>query len=486
MRRLLYILMLPLILPSLLLAQQDQTQPTKLTLEECIQYALQNSVNAKNAVLDEEIAENVIIERRSGGLPQISGNVALQDNTKLPRFFTTYNPNPDQPSLGGDLSTIPGIKAGDVVAVQNFFQLPANGSASVTVNQMIFDRSYFLGLKAIRTYRELSVRTTEQTRQTLIINVIKAYYGVIINKDRINLYNTNISRVDSLLKNTKAMNQNGFAEDIDVDRIVVRLNNLIVEREKLNGLTELSLNLLKFQMNFPLNAPLELVGDIGSLQVDPNAPSSYEVDLDYNKRIEYKLIDTNIRLQELDIKAKKARIYPTISAYYNLGYTTQSPNVSGLFKTNSHIQDYGALGPDKWYQYSNYGVTMKIPIFGGLAQYGNVQQAKIAQTKLENQAAMTKSSIDMETKNTGITYTNAIKSLQSQAENKVLAEKIARITKIKYEQGVGSNIEVLDAEASLKETQVNYYNALYDALVAKVDLDKAYGKIAAPTTQEKK
>ena len=76
--------------------------------------------------------------------------------------------------------------------------------------------------------------------------------------------------------------------------------------------------------------------------------------------------------------------------------------------------------------------------------------------------------------------------MKSQEENQKLAENIARVTKIKYEQGVGSNIEVIDAESSLKEAQINYYNALYDALVAKVDLDKAYGRLNSETPQENK
>jgi outer membrane protein TolC len=93
-----------------------------------------------------------------------------------------------------------------------------------------------------------------------------------------------------------------------------------------------------------------------------------------------------------------------------------------------------------------------------------------------------KSGIDLEIKNSLVTYQNAVKTMESQKANMELSAKVARVTKIKYEQGVGSNIEVLDAENTLKESQVNYYNALYDALVAKVDLDKAYGKLL-PQTQ---
>lgn len=484
MKRFYQILFLLAFGPMLAVAQ-EQTKQT-FTLEQCIEYALQNSVNAKNAILDQEIAEQVILDRKSEGLPQISGNVSIQDNTKLPRFFTRYDPNPDAPSFGGDLSQVPGIKAGDVVAAQNFFQLPSNGNASLAITQMIFNSSYFLGLKAMKTYRQLSVRTTQQTKEEIIANVTKAYYAVIITNDRLVLHDNNINRVDSLLKNTKAMNENGFSEGIDVDRTTVTLNNLKTERDKFDNIRTLSIELLKLQMNYPSDQSLEVAGSIGSLRADVDVVAQYSSNWNYDQRIDYQILETSYKLQELDIKAKRARSLPTLSAFYNLGYQTQSPDVAGLFKTNSGIKDYGAIGPDKWYQYSNYGVTVNIPIFSGLHQYSTVQQAKLTLVKMENSIAMIKSSIDLETKQSAITYINATKSLRIQEENRGLAEKVARITKIKYEQGVGSNTEVIQAESSLKEAQVNYYNSLYDALVSKVDLDKAYGKLTPQATTENK
>jgi outer membrane protein TolC len=97
--------------------------------------------------------------------------------------------------------------------------------------------------------------------------------------------------------------------------------------------------------------------------------------------------------------------------------------------------------------------------------------------KIENSFTVMKQSIDLEIKQATTNFLNAIESLESQRENNTLAENVARITKIKYEQGVGSNLEVVDAESSLREAQINYYSALYDAIVAKIDLDKAYGKL---------
>jgi outer membrane protein TolC len=97
-------------------------------------------------------------------------------------------------------------------------------------------------LKAASAYRELSVRATKQSKEQTIQQVTKAYYGVLINKDRMNLFDNNIARVDSLLKTTQALNKNGFAEGIDVDRIQVTLNNLLAERDKFYNLQELALS----------------------------------------------------------------------------------------------------------------------------------------------------------------------------------------------------------------------------------------------------
>jgi outer membrane protein len=78
-----------------------------------------------------------------------------------------------------------------------------------------------------------------------------------------------------------------------------------------------------------------------------------------------------------------------------------------------------------------------------------------------------------------------MRTLEIQKANLGLAQNVARVTKIKYEQGVGSNLEVIDAEDELRKTQVSYYDALFSAVLAKVELDKAYGKLTAPASVQK-
>lgn len=199
------------------------------------------------------------------------------------------------------------------------------------------------------------------------------------------------------------------------------------------------------------------------------------------KSPDYQILETNRRLQNLNIKNNYAAALPSPSAFANLGYSTQSPGVGGIFKTNTGISDDGSIGPDKWYSFSSFGVSLNIPLFSGLQRTYKVQQEKLALQKIENGFKSLERGIDIEIKQAVVNYQNGIESLQSQERNMDLAENVARVTKIKYEQGVGSNLEVIDAESSLKEAQVNYYNSLFDVLVAKTDLDKAFGKLVPPS-----
>lgn len=458
-----------------------QNVPQSFTLDDCIKYALENTVDVKNSRIDEEIALARVRETRGIGLPQIDASVGLSHNQKLPRFFASYgtaqgfsgtNPETGRPNLD-----VPGVDSTDIVASQNFFQLKSSGNAGITINQILFNSSYLVGLKAASTYKELASKTTEQTEIQIMENVMKAYYGVLVNNERITLFDNNIARVDSLLQTTRALYQNGFAEEIDVDRIQVTLNNLKSERLKFVNLQNLSVALLKYQMNYPMQQQLDVSGDLANIKVDETIFAEYDQNWDFKNRIEYKLLDTQKRLYELDLKNKYSASLPNLVGFVNLGYSTQSPDIGGLFKTNTNLSDDGFVGPDKWYSFSTFGVQLNIPLFSGLQRTYQVQQAKLQLLKTQNSFNALQQSIDLSIEQNTATFQNSIETLRSQDQNMDLAEKVARVTKIKYEQGVGSNIEVIEAESSLREAQVNYYNALYDALIAKVDLDKAYAKI---------
>lgn len=471
---------------------QDQA-PESFTLQQCIDYALENAVSARNAALDQKAASERVKEVTGIGLPQVSASSNITHNIQLQRFFGLYataqgfagthkETDPNNPNAQIDVPNInlAGVAPTDVVAMQSFFQLKSSATASLSASQMIFNGSYFVGLKASKTYRELSEKTANQTKEVIIQQITKAYYNVLINKERLALFTNNIARVDSLLRNTIALHQNGFAESIDVDRIRVTFNNIKSEQEKFSRLNELSVELLKFQMNYPMEKSIAASGNIEDVQIETST-ANYEKDWDYKVRPDYKVLETNKRLQELNIRNAYSGSLPTITAIGNYGYNTQSADVAGLFKTNTHLNEQTingvAIGPDKWYSYSSYGINFNMPLFTGLQRHHQIQQQKLTLMKIENNFNLLKQNINLEVKQSSTNFENAITSLSSQKENMDLANKVAKVTKTKYEQGIGSNLEVVDAENSLRQAQTNYYSALFDAMVAKVDLDKAYGKL---------
>lgn len=116
-------------------------------------------------------------------------------------------------------------------------------------------------------------------------------------------------------------------------------------------------------------------------------------------------------------------------------------------------------------------------MFTGLQRNFQIQQEKLELQKLENGFVALEKQIELEIQQSSIDQENALKQLTVQTENKDLAEEIYNIAKIKYEEGVGSNLEVIEANTSFKEAQTNYYSALYNAIIAQLELKKALGTL---------
>lgn len=451
------------------LSAQEKT----FSLDDCIEYALENAIVVKNAYLDEQLADSRIKETIGIGLPQVSGSVAVQKSPTLQRFFGQWSPDA---GIGpnADQAQALGIQEGDVYAAENFFQLPAAGDASLSINQLIFNGSYIVGLQASKVYKELSVQQREETEGETKADIAKAYFNVLVNEDRLKLFTGNIARLDTLYRNTVELNKNGFAEEIDVDRLTVSLNNLRSEEENLKNLNILSMRILKFQMNYPLDQPLKLSGKIED--VLSRAIEGVTDEVVYSDRPDYRVLMENKKLQELNLKNKYAEAMPTIGAFANLGVSTQSPDFGGLFSTQNNFQEQQGVGPDSWYKYSTIGLSLNWSLFTGLQRNYQIQQQKIELEKLDNNIGQFEDRINIEVKEAELAFVNAFQRFGVQKENVQLAEKIYRITQTKYEEGVGSNLEVVEADSDLKDAQTNYYNALFEAIVSKIDLNRALGR----------
>lgn len=418
----------------------------KLTLQECVRIALDNSVKLKNAKLDNQLAQAKVGEVRAIGLPQANASVSFSDNFKVPKAF-----------LPGE---VVGGEPGTFVPVE--FQPQYAGQAGLQINQLVFDGSYFLGLKAARVYTQLSEKAIEQSQIEVTENVSKAYYGVLVSKERMGLVDANIQRIDTLFRQTKILYENGFVEKIDVNRIEVTLNNLKTEKSKLKRIKDLSMSLLKFQMSLPQDEDIKVAGALKDMKFER------EVDISFDpmQRIEYRLMQVQENLDEMNIKQYKVQYLPQLGASFSYGFNAGSGELADMFNFS-----------DFWFGNGSIGLQLTIPVFDGLRKQFLIQQGRLSLRKTQNNMADFTRAVDFQVKQSHLQYQNAVESLENQERNMTLAKEVYRVTRIKYEEGVGSSLEVTEAETAYKEAETNYYAALYDALITKIDLKKAQGRL---------
>lgn len=312
-------------------------------------------------------------------------------------------------------------------------------------------------------YKLYSEQELTQTKIDVIDAVTKSYYMVLINKVRYDRLKGNEERLAQLLNETEALYKNGFAEKIDVSRIQVSYNNILVQSKQMKRLIELSEYMLKMQMGLNVEEPIELSDKIADL---PKALKEQKVDTDFNytNRIDYQLLNSGEQLQKLDIRNYKVQYYPNL--YLN-----------GVYGHNTNAVDFSQYSDfsNRWLRYGLVGVSLNVPIFDGLRKSYSIQKSKVELEKIENQRHMMENAIETEIKQKRDALANSIELMEVQKLNYDLAEEIYNTTDIKFQEGVGSNLELVDANNSLMDAEAIYFDALYNAVVAKTELEKALG-----------
>ncbi|WP_232335621.1 TolC family protein [Mucilaginibacter arboris] len=425
---------------------QPANQTFNFTIADCVNYAYEHQNSVVNANLDVKSAEYRVKETIGIGLPQINGSATFTDYLKIP---TTLIP--------GEFFGAPGT----FIPVK--FGVNYNSALALNASQILFSGSYLVGLKASKTYKELSARNYIRSKIDVNVNVTKAYYQVLVSNEQIRLLDANINQLKQQLDQTTAQNKQGFVEKIDVDRITVQYNNLVTTRENTLRLLALNYQLLKFQMGMPIEYNLILVDKLADVNLDNNVAAFTTDTAFYHNRIEFGLQETQRNLYALDVKNRISQYYPSLTA---------NGNVSSSYQNNSFGQLYNSYFPSSY-----IGLTLNVPIFSGFQRLNQIKQAKITYLKSQNDLNELKNSLNLQANQASVTYINGLKTLNNQKESRTLAEEVLRVSKIKYQQGVGSSIEVTQAQTALEDADNQYIQGLYDALVSKVDLDRAYGRI---------
>ncbi len=452
-----------LLLIATILLRAEAQEETRFSLEDCINYALENNENLQIAKLENDIAVTQINETLARGLPQVDGTVGITKNFKIQTSFIQDFISPAVYGVLVDESLLPdGAGPGELQTFPAAFGTNYTGQAGITARQLLFDGSYFVGLKAAKTVKLLSQRQENQTKVEIVETVSKAYYLVLITKENLEFLGRNFATIDTLLNETNAMYENGFAEKIDVSRIKIQHNNL---RTNLKNNTELlitSMNILKMQMGMPVETPLTLSGDLSSVSLTP-----IEVNREgaLQQRPEYAVLQTNKDLLGLNVKNFQSQYIPNLYANYNFGWTSGTNSFGDLSNFDSQT----------WFRYSNLGVTLSIPIFDGLSKRSLIQRNRIQMMQVDQNINQLRNNVNREILESEINVNNSIRTVEAESENVALAEEVYDVSKIKYQEGLGSNLEVVQANTEFKEAQTNYLNALYEAATAQIELKKALG-----------
>lgn len=438
-------MMLALLMATSLITQAQTSTKHEFSIQQAVEYAKKNNAQVKNALLDIQLQTQTNREITSAAYPTIKANASLTDYIVVPTQV-----------IPGDAF---GGPPGSLIPVQ--FGLKYSSGALLELQQLLFDGQVFVGLQARKTSMEFAQKKVEVTEETIKTNVYKVYYQLVVSKTQIELLDANIERLEKLKHDVTEIFKNGFAEKLDVDKLDVQLTNLKTEKAKALNSINIGYYGLKTLMGMPVKDTLILTDKLNDTDIKANALMD---STNYTDRKDFQYLQTVRKLNEYNIKRYKLSYLPTVAA-------------NALYGKQTYRQKFDIFGKGDWYDISYVGLNISIPIFSGFGKDAKVKQSQIELRKTDNTIDELKLSIDNEVESARLNYKNAIESMDFQKKNMQLAEKVYEQTKKKFEAGIGSNTEINTAQVDLKTAQTSYIQALYDAIIAKVDYQKAAGKL---------
>lgn len=437
------------------------------SIRQAVEYANKNSAQVKNALIGIQLQEQMNREITALALPNISGSVDVNyfpavPVQSFPNFIAaaTYGVLVDEGVKNGSGNPI--VSPADFGFIQAQFGTKFTGSVGVNLSQILFDGQIFIGLQARKASMDLARKAAEVTQEQIKANIYKLYYQVVVGRKQITSLDANIARAERLLNDTREIYKNGFAEKLDVNKAEVTLANLRTERLRIDNQLQAGIAGLKLLMGMPVKNELELTDTLSDADLRDNiVDGSYT----YDDRKEYQQIALAKKLGEYNVRRYRLSKLPTVALISSYSKNAQR-NKFDFFNFNQ-----------PWFSSALIGLKVSIPIFEGFAKEARIKTAQLELQQTQNNMENLRLSIDNEVELSRINMRSALASIDFQKTNLVLAEQVYEQTKKKYEQGLGSNLEITNAQTELRIAQNNYYSALYDAIIAKVDYLKATGKL---------
>ena len=420
-----------------------QTLPDSVSLEEALAFGEQNNRTIQNANLEVQKAYKQKWSAIAIGLPQISANANYQNFIELPTSLI-----PAQ-FFGGN--------EGDFAEVQ--FGTPQTMDAGVTVQQLIFDGSYLVGLEASRVFLAISENILEKTQLEIRKNIVNTYSSVLLARENIQFLENNHKNLTNTLEELNQLFRNGFEEEESVEQLRLTLSGVETQLRYAKNLERITLNMLKLLIGFPTQSPLLLSDTLEKLTDASLFSLQISEDISLSNNVDIKMAENNLLSETLLYKYERSKSLPRLSAFLNGNYTGNSETFS-FTQSNQ-----------KWFGAALFGINLQVPIFSSLQRSANSQKAKIAVSQAEKSLTETQERITIEVQAAENEYQLAVENYFTSKENLALAKRIEEKNQTKYFEGVASSFELREAQLQLYSAQNNYIKAIQNVIQKKLALE---------------
>lgn len=430
--------------PVVLIAQeQDLPLNYTLSLQEAIALGVQKNYNSQIAGKEVEKTLKQRWEIISQGLPQISGNIDYQNFIKQPVTLLPAE------LAGGEPGTFVPVK----------FGTRQNLSGTATLNQLIFDGSYIVGVLSAKTLLQIARNAKTKTDLSVKEAVISAYSNVLLAEESVAILDKNVTSLSKNYQDTKKIFENGLAEEEDVEQLQITLlgleNNLNLSRR----MRTIAYEMLNLTLGLPVNTPLTLSEDLDGLALKYYDLSLLTTTIPVEENIDYRIAANNAEAAKIFVRLEKAKALPTLSAFVNYGFQ----GFSNEFTFFNKEQEY--------FGQSIFGVSLNIPIFSSGMRGARTQQMQLEYEQALLQLEETKNRVSLEISSARNDYEFSLENYETQKQNLALAERIENKNQIKFFEGLASSFELSEAQRQLYNAQQDLLQSMLNVINNKATLE---------------
>ncbi len=434
----LFIINIAIIFPAILFAQTSTD--TVVTLKQCVEFALRNQPAVRQASIDEQINERNIKISLADWLPQVNGSGEYQHYFKgSPASSSSTKTNQAMGTRNDEFSLL-GLQA----------------------NQVIYNNDVLQAAKAAKYSRQYYKENVFSSQVNVVSDVSKAFFDVLLSQKQLDILNEDIARLQRSQKDAYNRYQAGVSDKIDYKQATISLNNSIASRKQTAEAINSKQAYLKQIMG--ISAGHNLVLSYDSSRYEQAAIIDTNQKLDVNNRIEYQLLQTQKNLQNVNVNYYKNGFLPSLSAVGSYNWIYLSDRFGSLYN-NSYPSAYA-------------GLSLALPIFQGGKRLQNLSKARLQVTRADLDIENSANTINTEYVQALAGYKSNYTSWQLIKQNVDLAKDVYKIVSLQYREGIKTYLDVIVAQSDLRTAELNYYNALFQLLSSKIDLQKALGTLS--------